>query len=77
MAKIAEQRIFDCLNLDKKKNPEGLNDLIKADFLKTINNYFEVEKNNLVIKTEVLDDGFYSIKMVARANSCKPLNFLK
>ncbi len=72
-----EQRIFECLNFDKKKNPEGLNELLKSDLLKTLNNYFEVNENNFVIKIDVLDDGTYSLKAVAKADSIKPLNFLR
>ncbi len=77
MSKIAEQRIFDCLNIDKKKCPEGAKELLKVDILKTLNNYFQVDDNNIVIKTEVNQDGTYSIKMVAKAKSVKTLNFLR
>lgn len=77
MGKIAEQRILDCLNIDKKKCPNGARELLKTDVLKTINNYFEVDEDNIVIKTEVNQDGSYSIKMVAKAKSVKTLNFLR
>ena len=73
---LKEKRILDCLNIDRKKRPEGLNDLIKADILKTINNYFEVNENDTLIKIDVLENGKYSLKMVAKAKSLKPLNFL-
>jgi len=77
MNSLTEQRIFDCINFDKKKNPEGLNDLVKIDIIKVLNNYFEIEEENTLIKTEVCSDGSYSIKLVSKAKSVKTLNFLK
>ena len=77
MDKIIENRILSCLNVDKKKTPNGVSELVKADIINVLKSYFDVNESDTLVKIEAQNDGGYSIKMVSKANFIKPINILR
>ena len=77
MDKVIESRIMSCLNVDKKKSPSGVSELVKADIINVLKNYFDVNETDTLIKIEACTDGGYSIKMVSKASFIKPINILR
>ena len=77
MDKVIEDRILSCLNADKKKTPNGVSELVKADILNVLKSYFDVKETDTLVKIEPQSDGGYSIKMVSKANFIKPINILR
>ncbi len=77
MDKIIEDRILSCLNVDKKKTPSGVSELVKADIINVLKSYFDINESDTLIKIDSCVDGSYSIKMVSKANFIKPINILR
>lgn len=77
MDKIIENRILSCLNADKKKTPNGVSELVKADIINVLKSYFDISIADTLVKIDPCDDGSYSIKMVSKANFIKPINILR
>ena len=53
-----KKRLNHVIQKDKKNNPKYLTDVIKSDFYYLINNYFEVDFNDINISVDVKNDKY-------------------
>lgn len=72
-AKVGVERLKKVLISDKHFNPERIEEVMKSDMLNILQNYTDVEGENLNFTIEVNPLGGYNIKVDA---SCSRLKFL-
>ncbi len=58
-----KKRLDNVLNKDKENNPKYLCNVIKSDFYYLINNYFEVDFDNINIDIKLSENNEYIIEL--------------
>ena len=64
------KRLDNIIQKNKETNPQYLINVIKSDFYYLINNYFEVDFNDINIDVAV-EKNFYSISICAKGDRIK------
>ena len=70
-----KKRLNSVIQKDKENNPKYLINVIKSDFYYLINNYFEVDFNDIQIGINVVDDK-YSIVVNSKGERIKLMKTL-
>jgi len=69
-------RLDNVIKKDKKLNPQYMKDVIKSDVFYLLNNYFEVEFENVDISIDLGENNMYSIQIDALGDRMKAMNIL-
>lgn len=69
-------RLKDVIKKDKEDSPRFVKDVIKSDFFYLINNFFEVEFQDVDVKIDIDDNNKYSINVSAIGDRAKLINKL-
>ena len=69
------ERLHSVIEKDKKNNPKYISSVIKSDFYYLINNYFEVDFEDVNININ-LENGRYSISVNCNAERIKLMTAL-
>jgi septum formation topological specificity factor MinE len=72
-AKIGVERLKKVLISDKHFNPERIEEVMKSDILTILQNYTDVDGENLNFLIEVNTEGGYNIKVDANCTRLKVL----
>lgn len=70
-----KKRLNSVIQKDKENNPKYLIEVIKSDFYYLINNYFEVDFNDIQIDIEVVEDK-YNISVNCKGERIKLMQAL-
>ena len=65
-----KKRLNQVVQKDKQNNPRYLESVIKSDFYYLINNYFEVDFNDISVNIKVEND-MYSIALNSKGDRIK------
>ena len=68
-------RLSNIITTDKKSNPKNISEVIKSDFYYLINNYFEVEFDDIQVLIDVENEQ-YRIKINLVAERLKMVKIL-
>ena len=69
-------RVDNVIKNDKKINPQYMKDVIKSDIFYLLNNYFEVEFNDINITIDLNENNLYSININAIGDRMKAMSIL-
>ena len=69
-------RLDNVIKNDKKINPQYMKDVIKSDIFYLLNNYFEVEFNDINITIDLNENNLYSININAIGDRMKSMSIL-
>ena len=69
-------RLDNVIKNDKKINPQYMKDVIKSDIFYLLNNYFEVEFNDINITIDLNENNLYSININAIGDRMKAMSIL-
>lgn len=69
-------RLNNVIRQDKKVNPRYITEVIKSDVFYLLNNYFEVEYDNITIDINVGDNNLYKISISAKGDRIKTMQVL-
>ena len=67
-------RLKDVIKKDKEDSPRFVKDVIKSDFFYMINNFFEVEFQDINVEIDIDDSNKYLINISAIGDRAKLLN---
>ena len=70
-----KKRLSSVIQKDKENNPKHLINVIKSDFYYLINNYFEVDIDDIIINVEVIKEK-YNITIDCRGDRIKLMQTL-
>ena len=69
-------RLDNVIKNDKKINPQYMKEVIKSDIFYLLNNYFEVEFNDINITIDLNENNLYSININAIGDRMKAMSVL-
>lgn len=69
-------RLDNVIKNDKKINPQYMKEVIKSDIFYLLNNYFEVEFNDINITIDLNENNLYSININAIGDRMKAMQVL-
>ena len=69
-------RLDNVIKKDKKINPQYMKDVIKIDIFYLLNNYFEVEYNDIDIDIDLTENNLYSLTIVASGDRMKAMQII-
>lgn len=69
-------RLDNVIKKDKQLNPQYMKDVIKSDIFYLLNNYFEVEYNDINISIDLTDNNMYTINVKAIGDRMKAMQIL-
>lgn len=69
-------RLDNVIKKDKQINPQYMKDIIKSDMFYLLNNYFEVEFNDIEITIDLTENNMYCININAIGDRMKALQIL-
>ena len=69
-------RLDNVIKKDKQLNPQYMKDVIKSDIFYLLNNYFEVEYDDINISIDLTDNNMYSINIKAIGDRMKAMQIL-
>lgn len=69
-------RLDNVIKKDKQINPQYMKDIIKSDIFYLLNNYFEVEYEDVDISIEVNDSNKHFIQISAIGDRMKAMQIL-
>ncbi len=69
-------RLDNVIKKDKKINPQYMKDVIKSDIFYLLNNYFEVEYNDIDIDIDLTENNLYSLTIVASGDRMKAMQII-
>lgn len=61
---------------DKRFNPERLNEVISGDLYKILQNYMEIDRENLLAKIDLDEDGYYVLRCKVKCKRLKIMGLL-
>lgn len=70
------KRLDNVIKKDKQINPEHIQDVIKSDFFYLINNYFEVEFDDIDVSINVDEKNKYSISVNSSGDRIKMIRVI-
>lgn len=69
-------RLDNVIKKDKQVNPQYMKDVIKSDIFYLLNNYFEVEYQDINIGIDVANNNLYCIQISAVGDRMKAMSVL-
>lgn len=69
-------RLDNVIKKDKKINPQYMKDVIKSDIFYLLNNYFEVEYNDIDIDIDLTENNLYNLTIVASGDRMKAMQII-
>lgn len=69
-------RLDNVIKKDKKINPQYMKEVIKSDIFYLLNNYFEVEYNDIDINIDLTENNLYALSITAIGDRMKAMNIL-
>lgn len=69
-------RLDNVIKKDKQLNPQYMKDVIKSDIYYLLNNYFQVEYNDININIDLNDNNMYTININAIGDRMKAMSIL-
>ena len=69
-------RLNNVIRQDKKVNPQYITEVIKSDIFYLLNNYFEVEYEDVDVDINVDNNNFYKILIYAKGDRIKTMQVL-
>lgn len=69
-------RLNNVIRQDKKVNPQYITEVIKSDIFYLLNNYFEVEYEDINIGIDVGENNLYKIAISAKGDRIKTMQVL-
>lgn len=69
-------RLDNVIKKDKQINPQYMKEIIKSDIFYLLNNYFEVEYNDINIDINVNDNNRYQVQIIATGDRMKAMQVL-
>lgn len=69
-------RLDDVIKKDKQINPQYMKEVIKSDIFYLLNNYFEVQFDDIDISIDLTDNNMYALKVNAIGDRMKLMNIL-
>lgn len=69
-------RLNNVIRQDKKVNPQYIKEVIKSDIFYLLNNYFEVEYEDVDIDINVDNNNLYKILISAKGDRIKTMQVL-
>ena len=69
-------RLDNVIKKDKQINPQYMKDVVKSDIFYLLNNYFEVEYDDIDISINLTDNNMYSINISAIGDRMKAMQIL-
>ncbi|MBQ7797956.1 MAG: cell division topological specificity factor MinE [Clostridia bacterium] len=69
-------RLDNVIKKDKQLNPQYMKDVIKSDIFYLLNNYFEVEYDDIDIAINLTDNNVYAININAIGDRMKAMQVL-
>ena len=70
------KRLDNVIKKDKQINPQYMKEIIKSDVFYLLNNYFEVDFENIDISINLTDSNMYSIQIGALGDRIKTMRVL-
>lgn len=69
-------RLDNVIKRDKQINPQYMKEVIKSDIYYVLNNYFEVQFDDIDISIDLTDNNMYALKISAIGDRMKIINVL-
>ena len=69
-------RLNDVIKKDKQINPQYMKDVIRSDIFYLLNNYFEVEYDDVKVVIDVDDNNKYTMSIVATGDRLKAMQVI-
>lgn len=69
-------RLDNVIKKDKKINPQYMKEVIKSDIFYLLNNYFEVEYDDIDINIDLTENNLYALSITAIGDRMKAMNIL-
>ena len=69
-------RLDNVIKKDKQVSPQYMKDVIKSDVFYLLNNYFEVQFDDIDISIDLRDDNMYSIQINSVGDRMKAMQIL-
>lgn len=69
-------RLDNVIKRDKKINPQYMKDVIKSDIYDLLNNYFQVDYNDIDINIDLCEGNMYMINIKAVGDRMKSMQIL-
>ena len=69
-------RLDNVIKRDKKINPQYMKEVIKSDIFYVLNNYFEVQFDDIDISIDLTDNNMYALKINAVGDRMKIMQIL-
>ena len=69
-------RLNNVIKKDKQINPQYMKDVIKSDIFYLLNNYFEVEFEDINISIDLAENNMYLININALGDRMKAMSIL-
>ena len=69
-------RLDNVIKKDKQINPQYMKEVIKSDVFYVLNNYFEVQFDDIDISVDLTDNNMYNLKINAVGDRMKILTIL-
>ena len=69
-------RLDNVIKKDKQINPQYMKEVIKSDIFYMLNNYFEVQFDDLDISIDLTDNNMYALKVSAVGDRMKIMQIL-
>ena len=69
-------RLDNVIKKDKQINPQYMKEVIKSDVFYVLNNYFEVQFDDIDISVDLTDNNMYNLKINAIGDRMKIMQIL-
>lgn len=69
-------RLDNVIKKDKQINPQHMKEVIKSDVFYVLNNYFEVQFDDIDISIDLTDNNMYALKINAVGDRMKIMQIL-
>ena len=69
-------RLDNVIKKDKQINPQYMKEVIKSDVFYVLNNYFEVQFDDIDISIDLTDNNMYALKINAVGDRMKIMTIL-
>ena len=69
-------RLDNVIKKDKQNNPQYMKEVIKSDIFYILNNYFEVQFDDIDISVDLTDNNMYNLRINAMGDRMKVMQIL-
>ena len=69
-------RLDNVIKKDKQINPQYMKEVIKSDIFYILNNYFEVQFDDIDISVDLTDNNMYNLRINAMGDRMKVMTIL-